>query len=234
MTIVKHIPNTITSMNLLCGLLGVIAAFEDRLDWAFFLMLAAAVCDFLDGFSARALKAYSDMGRELDSLSDLASFGILPSIMLNRTMVMLSGNSLWCHIPLVIAIFSALRLAKFNIDDRQRENFIGLPTPACAILCGALVHYIYTNPDCFLAAWASGKIFLPLLSALLAAMLVSGLPMFSLKFRKGMKKDSVFRLRISFLVVCIITALAVLLLGLKFSVIFMVAIAVYIIMNIVL
>ncbi len=81
MNIVKHIPNTITSMNLLCGVLGVIFTLDGRIDIAFYLMLAAAVFDFFDGFSARLLKAYSDIGKELDSLADVVSFGVLPSVL---------------------------------------------------------------------------------------------------------------------------------------------------------
>ena len=87
MGITKHIPNTITSMNLLCGALGVIFAFKGSLDMAFYMMLAGAVCDFCDGLSARALKAYSPMGKELDSLADLITFGLLPSIMLHRRLI---------------------------------------------------------------------------------------------------------------------------------------------------
>ena len=86
MRITKHIPNTITSMNLLCGALGVIFTFQGALHIAFYLMLAAAVCDFLDGLAARLLKAYSPMGKELDSLADLITFGLLPSIMLYKCM----------------------------------------------------------------------------------------------------------------------------------------------------
>ena len=134
MSIAKHIPNTITSMNLLCGALGVIFTFQGALDIAFYLMLAAAVCDFLDGFSARLLKAYSAIGKELDSLADLVTFGLLPSLMLHRRMIEGGITGFTAYIPLIICIFSALRLAKFNVDDRQSENFLGLATPSCALL----------------------------------------------------------------------------------------------------
>jgi len=234
MNIVKHIPNAVTSMNLICGIMGVTVAFEGRLDTAFYLMLAASVCDFCDGLSARALKAYSDLGRELDSLSDLVSFGILPAIMLNRLMTGLDVDRVWCFVPFVITVFSALRLAKFNIDERQHENFIGLATPANAILCGALVHYIYTVPDSYLTVWASGRIFIPVLSVVLSLMLVCGLPMFSLKFKKGQQKNSiVYKLRVGFIALCAAVSLGVLLLRLKFSMIFILATAIYIIMNLI-
>lgn len=192
MSIVKYIPNTITSMNLLCGVLGVISTFNGRMDIAFCLMLGAAVCDFFDGFSARLLKAYSDVGKELDSLSDMVSFGVLPAVMMYSLMKgqgACTGESCpacWlCYIPLVIAVFSALRLAKFNVDERQAESFIGLATPSCAMLCGSLAYYVTKCPESTLAAWAGAKWTIPVLSVILSALLVSEIPMFSMKFKKG-------------------------------------------------
>ena len=110
-------------MNLLCGAMGVIFTFQGALDIAFYLMLAAAVCDFCDGLAARLLNAYSDMGKELDSLADMVSFGLLPSLMLHRRLIEGGMTGFWSYLPLIICIFSALRLAKFNVDDRQGANF---------------------------------------------------------------------------------------------------------------
>ena len=155
MNLRKHIPNSITSMTLLCGIMGVIFTFQDRPDIAFYMMLAAAVFDFLDGLAARALNAYSDIGKELDSLCDVVSFGVLPSLMLYRTMVSLSGAGIFCCLPLILAVFSALRLAKFNIDERQHGSFLGLPTPAAAMICGALCCFVYCEPASALARWCS-------------------------------------------------------------------------------
>ena len=185
MKIVKCIPNTITSMNLLCGVLGVIATFSGRMDAAFCLMLAAAVCDFFDGFSARLLKAYSDIGKELDSLSDMVSFGVLPSLMMYSLVNQMNPGSWLRFVPLAIAVFSGLRLAKFNVDERQTESFIGLATPSCAILCGSLAYYVTRCPESTLAAWAGLKWSVPVMSVILSALLVSEIPMFSMKFRKG-------------------------------------------------
>lgn len=186
MTLRRYIPDFITSMNLVCGLIGVIFAIQSRLDLAFYCMLAAAVFDFLDGFAARLLNAYSDMGKELDSLCDLVSFGVLPGLMLCRLMQLFRFGEDWlCWLPLALALFSALRLAKFNVDPRQSEGFLGLPTPAAALLCGALCCYCSYSPVEFLSTWVAGPVFVPVLAFCLCALLVSEIPMFSFKFHKG-------------------------------------------------
>lgn len=234
MSLKKHIPNFITSMNLLCGVVGVVFAFKTRLDIAFYLMLAAAVCDFLDGFAARLLKAYSDMGKELDSLADLVSFGVLPSLMLYSLMKtsMFSEMEFLCWVPLLIAVFSALRLAKFNIDDRQTSSFLGLPTPACALLCGSLCYFVCMEPASFLAAWASGPVFVPVLSLVLCVLLVCELPMFSMKFSKD--DSAVLKSkRVSLLFeIILVTALTVIF-GFHWSVIVLAVFVCYIIKNII-
>lgn len=183
-TIVKNIPNTITCGNFLCGAVGIVFAFEGRLELSFVMMLAAAVCDFCDGLAARLLNAYSDVGKELDSLSDVVSFGLLPSIMLSMLYVDAVGPALGLF-PLLLGCFSALRLAKFNIDERQHESFLGLPTPASAIICGSLASFVSMTPDSFLASWCAGKWFLPLLTLVLCLLVVSDVPMFSMKFGTG-------------------------------------------------
>ena len=186
MTLRKYIPDLITSMNLVCGLLGVVFTLKSRLDIAFACMLAAAVFDFLDGLAARALGAYSDLGKELDSLCDLVSFGVLPALMLCFLMQTYRFDGNWiCWLPLLLAVFSALRLAKFNVDPRQKDSFLGLPTPAAGILCGALCSYCCHTPAEFLSTWVSGPVFIPLLTACLCILLVCELPMFSFKFHKG-------------------------------------------------
>ena len=234
MKIIRYIPNTITSMNIVCGIIGVVFAFKGRFDYAFYLMLLAAVFDFCDGFSARALHAYSDMGKELDSLCDLVSFGVLPSIMLYRLMCVCSFSECWlCWIPLVITVFSALRLAKFNIDERQHENFLGLPTPACAILCGSLSLFVASNPTCFLADWCAGPVFIPVLSVVLSALLVCEIPMFSMKvnFKGGL--DLMGWKRILFLALVIVLAVLAAVLHLHWSFVPLVSFTLYIIKNVV-
>ena len=235
MNIIRHIPNTITSMNLLCGVLGVICVFSGESDTAFLLMLLAAICDFFDGFSARALNVYSSVGKELDSLADLVSFGLLPSLMLYRVMMVMSPDAgLLCYIPLLIVMASALRLAKFNTDDRQSENFLGLATPASAMICGSLTYYILKDQNSFLTVWASGKVFVPLVSAILSVLMVSELPMFSMKIKKGTQKNTpLYRMRISFVGAMAVSAVLVLLLGLNWSMIVLLVFVLYIIINVI-
>jgi CDP-diacylglycerol--serine O-phosphatidyltransferase len=183
MKLFKHIPNTITSMNLLCGALGVIFTLQGALDVAFYLMLAAAVCDFFDGLSARLLKAYSPIGKELDSLCDAVSFGLAPSLILFNYLQQASVNPSWIiYLVLLIAPFSALRLAKFNLDTRQTTSFIGLPTPACALFVGSLIAFASEHsPALHMALLNSWT--LPVVSIGLSLALVSEIPMFSLKFK---------------------------------------------------
>ena len=229
----KYIPDFITSMNLACGIIGVVFAFKGRPDIAFILMLAAAVADFLDGLAARLLGAYSDLGKELDSLSDLVSFGVLPSVMLyNLSRTCMFGESWICWIPLAIAVFSGIRLAKFNVDTRQTSSFLGLPTPACAMLAGSLCYYVAADPACFLAEWCAGPVFIPVLSLCLCALLVSEIPMFSLKFHRD---DSTVvkgkRMALAFLVLAAI--LVCVICGLDWSLIILLSLSLYIVKNLV-
>ena len=227
MKIIKHIPNTITSMNLLCGVLGVIFTFQGALDLAFYLMILAAVFDFLDGFSARMLKAYSPMGKELDSLADLITFGFLPSIMLYKCMDLYHPGEWYCFLPLIIVIFSALRLAKFNIDERQSENFLGLATPSCALLCGSLI-YSADQGAASIASIVHGAYFIPVISVILAFLLISEIPMFSLKFKKG----SVYnRIRICYIAIVAAIALTTFILKINWGYIILLSLTCYIAFN---
>lgn len=229
----KHIPNTITLMNLLCGSLGVIFTLRGQIQTAFLLMLAASVFDWCDGLAARLLGAYSEIGKELDSLCDMVSFGLLPALMLSVSMGP-SGPEWLRYIPLFIALMSALRLAKFNVDERQHESFIGLPTPACAILCGALACFIYASPESRVAEIASSCWFIPVLSVCLGLLLVSGIPMFSFKFGKGIKADKATTItRIVFLCLGVLSVPTVLILGLHWSLIPLMIFTLYIVINLI-
>ena len=232
MKIIKHIPNAITSMNLICGALGIIAAFKGWLDTAFYLMLAGAVCDFCDGLAARALKAYSPMGKELDSLADVITFGLLPSIMLYKCMDLYHPGAWYCYTPLIIAVFSALRLAKFNVDSRQSENFIGLATPACAMICGSFATISYLDLNNIVGAFTESTWMIPAGAAILSFLLVSEIPMFSMKFMKE-GTDTYKWERIAFITVAVISLAVTLVLGQHFSHAVLFIFLTYIIMNVV-
>ena len=229
MKLFRHIPNTITSMNLLCGAMGVIFTFQGALDIAFYLMLAAAVCDFCDGLAARLLNAYSDMGKELDSLADIVSFGLLPSLMLHRRLIEGGMTGFWSYLPLIICIFSALRLAKFNVDDRQGENFLGLATPACALWCGSLI-YSADQGAMSVAGLLHDKYIILIASVILALLLVSEIPMFSLKFKKG---SSYNRIRFIFIGMVAAIAIAALILKINWGYIILIALTCYIVFNLI-
>ena len=231
--ITRNIPNAITSLNLLSGIAGILCVFSGRLDISFLLMIAAAVFDFFDGLAARALGAYSPMGKELDSLADSVSFGLLPALMLHKLMIQLGEETtFWCYVPLVIALFSVLRLAKFNVDERQSENFIGLATPASAMICGSLTYYLLHQSDSLMIPLAAGHVFIPVLSIILSALMVSEIPMFSLKVKKGTSKDSpLYRQRISFFGTVVVAAVLVMTLGLNWSMIVLLSFLAYIIIN---
>lgn len=186
MNIKKHIPNTITCCNLLSGCVAAVYAFMGVYSLAFTFIIAGAVFDFFDGLSARALKVSSPIGKELDSLADVITFGFAPAAMAfswlrecaDAHLDMLVAFAMPFAAFLLVA-FSALRLAKFNVDDRQTSSFIGLPTPANALFWGALVigshDTIVANPY--------GWILIMALVLLFSWLLVAEIPMFSLKFK---------------------------------------------------
>ena len=228
MSIVKHIPNTITSLNLLSGVTGVIFTLGGNPAAGFICMLAAAVFDFCDGLAARMLKAHSPIGKELDSLSDVVSFGVLPAIMLYS--VMAPG---WPrYIPLLLAAFSAIRLAKFNIDERQESNFLGLPTPASALIAGSLCHFISCSPGSAFSQFAAGSVWLlPAVSLVLSALLVSELPMFGMKIKKGHKLLDTKR--VIFLSLALVSVVISLVFGLVWSLPVLFILLIYVLENIV-
>ena len=159
----RHLPNFITLLNLFSGSIAIIMAFEGNLSTASYFIGLAVVFDFFDGFLARLLNKYSDIGKELDSLADIVSFGVAPSIiMFHLLKLSLNIDKLPLSFDIttlvdivvllsafLITVFSALRLAKFNVDTRQKDSFIGLPTPASAILIASLP-VIMHNSDNFL------------------------------------------------------------------------------------
>jgi len=131
MNIKKHIPNLITLSNLFCGILAVKLGFEGDYSLAAGFIILGAIFDFSDGFSARLLKVSSNIGAELDSLADMVTFGVAPGvIMYSLLLVLMPENTYFAYISFLIPLLSAVRLAKFNVDENQSDKFIGLPTPA--------------------------------------------------------------------------------------------------------
>jgi CDP-diacylglycerol--serine O-phosphatidyltransferase len=187
----KHIPNSITLINLFCGCCALASVFYGQFVQAFWFFLASGIADYLDGMVARVLKVHSELGKELDSIADMVSFGVVPGAIFY--MLLTKGYKGIDVLPIqltlaaapafLIAVFSGLRLAKFNIDTRQSENFIGLNTPSATIFAVGLMlmfHYdsfglskVITNPWLLYA-----------LIALLCYLLIAEIPMFSFKFKK--------------------------------------------------
>ncbi|MFN4146115.1 MAG: CDP-diacylglycerol--serine O-phosphatidyltransferase [Runella sp.] len=180
------LPNLMTCGNLLCGCLGIVFSFRGDLLLAGGLIFVAAVLDFLDGFVARLLRQASPIGKELDSLADVVTFGVLPSViifqLLERTSQSIELESLLVSFSaFILAIFSALRLAKFNIDTRQSDSFIGVPTPANAILVASLPFILRHEP--MVESWIINRYVLLSYVALMSFLLVCELPLFALKFK---------------------------------------------------
>ncbi len=175
----KHIPNMITSGNLLCGAVATYMATQGLYNLAFLLIIIAAILDFFDGFTARLLHVSSPIGKELDSLADNITFGLAPTMMLFCHLQEKHHIGACAFIVFLMAAFSAYRLAKFNLDERQTSSFIGLATPANALFWASLVSSveIFANQNTTLA-YA-----LIALSILSCYLLIAEIPMFSLKFK---------------------------------------------------
>ena len=187
--IVKNIPNSVTCLNLFSGCIASVAAFNAEFETAAVFIALAAI--FLDGMLARLLKAYSPLGKELDSLADLISFGMAPALLVFSYLKL---STFWAtgfladYLPytaFLIAVFSGLRLAKFNIDTRQTTSFIGLPVPANALFwIGTCFYSLQHNINPYIII---------VLVIVFSGLLVSEIPMFSLKFKNLSFKDNYIR-----------------------------------------
>jgi CDP-diacylglycerol--serine O-phosphatidyltransferase len=193
------IPNIMTLGNLLCGCLGIVFTFEGNLLWASYLIFIAGILDFLDGFVARLLNQHSEIGKQLDSLADMVTFGVLPSFIIakliqisttkNTVLSDLLPTNLLSQIYLptlayaafILALFSCLRLAKFNIDTRQSDSFIGVPTPANAFVVAAFPLILEFNPE-FKYIILNSTILIAY-TLIMSYLLISEIPLFALKFK---------------------------------------------------
>lgn len=186
----RHIPNILTLGNLFCGCLGIAAIFNAKPEAAFVLTLCSLLLDFLDGFSARLLKAYSETGKQLDSLADMVSFGAVPGFTLYTLFFMGTSSSdiepgllaAGQHFMFLVTLFSALRLAKFNVDTRQKNHFIGLPTPANTLMIMPMP-LILSHDTLGLGALISHPVFLLAFTCISSGLLVAEIPLIALKFK---------------------------------------------------
>ena len=184
--IIKNIPNSITCMNLAAGCMAVISAFKGEasfwgltgIEWCYIFIGVAAVMDFCDGMAARLLGAYSDMGKELDSLCDAVSFGVAPAMLVFNLMIDNEVPEWLPYFSLFIPVAGVLRLAKFNIDTRQTTSFIGLPIPANAIFWIGFTALAGSNAS-WLLNWYW---FLPIV-LVESWLMISPIKLFSLKFK---------------------------------------------------
>lgn len=216
----KHIPNIITCCNLVCGCIAVSNAllasvylldnpvsFRMRMTHyalALAFIVLGAVFDFFDGMAARALGVSSPIGKELDSLADVVTFGLAPSMMIFTLFqevqypeLLQPVRSILPYTAFIMAAFSALRLAKFNLDTRQTTSFIGLPTPANALFWGSLI----IGQHAFLVSGRFNALFLLLFLLMFSFLLVAEIPLFSLKFKNLRWEDN--KIQYVFLLGCL-------------------------------
>ena len=181
MKLTAQIPNVLTLCNLLSGVIGIIWVLNGQVSYGAYFVLISAGFDFFDGFAARYLKVQSSLGKELDSLADVVSFGVLPGILL-YVLTKAHTESLWLpYLTLIVPLLSAYRLAKFNLDTRQTDRFIGLPTPANALLLSTLPHLVLLWPS--LATWIYTPAALIGIAWICSLLLVAELPLIALKFK---------------------------------------------------
>lgn len=187
----KHIPNSLTSANLICGMLGIVFVLDGQINFGAYFIFAAALFDFLDGFVARLLKVPSEIGKQLDSLADLVTFGILPAFILFK---MVENNTEIWYLPylvFIMGVFSAIRLAKFNIDERQSDRFIGVPTPANALLVSTLP--FLSEKSTFFENLLQNPFVLISISFVMSYLLIAELPLIALKFKDYSFFKNIFR-----------------------------------------
>jgi CDP-diacylglycerol--serine O-phosphatidyltransferase len=202
--ITRHIPNLLTCGNLFSGCLATVAGFLGDYPAALGFIVLGATFDFFDGMTARLLHVSGPLGKELDSLADDITFGLAPSAIVFSLMWMVQYPAFLepvaDYLPysaFLIAVFSALRLGKFNIDPRQSSSFIGLPTPANALFWASLAAGSYE----FLVSDRFNAVYLVALVIVMSLLLVAELPMFSLKFKHLSWREN--RVSYLFLIVCI-------------------------------
>ncbi len=191
----KQLPNLLTCCNLICGCLGIIFLSEGQAIPSAYFVWGAVVFDFFDGFAARMLKVSSPLGKELDSLADVVSFGVLPTMFMYKLIALESPVPYLPYIALLIAVCSAIRLAVFNTDETQSESFKGLPTPANALFITALPFLSSIN-------LLHSPVVLSLITIIFSLLLVSRIDLFALKFENFSWKEN--KIRFTFLLLSVL------------------------------
>jgi len=206
----KHIPNTLTLLNLFCGCSALIALFNAQNTYVFWFIGIGLIADVFDGAAARLLEVSTPMGKELDSLADMVSFGVVPAVVMYTLLEQPKFGPMQApsfdplHLPaFMVALFAALRLAKFNLDSRQSNFFLGLPTPSTTMFAMGLLwirHFEYPQ----LLPMATQPIVLWGSIVVLSVLMVSNVPMFSLKIKSLSWKDN--EIRVIFTIITVIMA----------------------------
>lgn len=186
-----HVPNVITIASLLSGCLGIVLTFEDvdKAQFGSYFILLSAFLDFLDGAVARILRVSSLLGKQLDSLSDMVCFGILPGMIMFKLLNNINDTIL-PYVAFALIIAAAVRLGKFNIDERQTSAFLGLPTPSAALFIAGLPFFVNYE---WLNHVLSSSILLVVITVFLSFMMVSELKIFSFKFSPTSRHDNWYR-----------------------------------------
>ena len=196
----KHIPNSITALNLFSGCIGIVMVLHQEFLFGFYCVLASGIFDFFDGLSARALRVKSTIGKELDSLADVVSFGFLPGAVLFMMMGGFQAQSVVPYLGFLVTVFSAFRLAKFNVDSRQTTDFIGVNTPMNTFVIIALPfigqQYVFVEE-----IWV-----LLLITVISSCLLVSEIRLFSMKMENLSWKEN--RYKYIFLGIAVIALIA--------------------------
>lgn len=218
----KHIPNLITLLNLFCGCIAIVFAVHDRFEMVALFVFLGIIFDFFDGLAARILNVRSDIGLQLDSLADMVTSGVVPGLVMFKLLEMSLSNgwdtgslvskgleisTLWPLLGFIITLASAYRLAKFNIDEDQTDSFIGLPTPANALLIVSLPLILLFHNNEILNEIILNKWFLIGLTFVSAFLLNAKLPLFALKFKNWSFKDNAIRYIFLFISIILLATL---------------------------
>lgn len=198
---IRHLPNFLTCCNLLCGCFGIVFLLEDRGVPAAYFVWASCVFDFFDGFAARLLKVTSPIGKELDSLADVVSFGVLPALVMYKLIGAHSTSDVLPYIGFTIAAFSALRLAIFNLDETQTDSFKGLNTPANTLFITSLPLL-----PASIGKWLFQEWLLIAITLIFSLLLVSRIEIFALKFKNFSWADN--KIKFTFLLLSVLLLVA--------------------------